>query len=95
MNQVKNVVEPVCKLVQSNKAMLSNVLVVLVVFLMLPVDRLLRTNVKGNLVSNLKNNMGMVTSVVSALLVLCLYFNNDVLNLVLLLYTCVLLKLLN
>ena len=62
MNQVKNVVEPVCKLVQSNKAMLSNVLVVLVVFLMLPVDRLLRTNVKGNLVSNLKNNMGMVTS---------------------------------
>ena len=75
--------------------MLSNVLVVLVVFLMFPVDRLLRTNVKGNLVSNLKNNMGLVTSVVSALLVLCLYFNNDLLNLVLLLYTCVLLKLLN
>ena len=95
MNQVKNLVEPVCKLVQSNKSMLSNVLVVLVVVLMLPVDRLLRSNIKGNLVSNLKNNMGLVTSVLSALLFICLYFNNDVLNLVLLLYSCVLLKLLN
>ena len=95
MNQVKNLVEPVCKLVQSNKSKLSNVLVVLVVVLMLPVDRLLRSNIKGNLVSNLKNNMGLVTSVLSALLFICLYFNNDVLNLVLLLYSCVLLKLLN
>ena len=46
MNQVKNLVDPVCKLVQSNKSMLSNVLVVLVVVLMLPVDRLLRSILK-------------------------------------------------
>ena len=95
MNQVKNFVDPVCKIVQSNKTMLTNVLVVLVVFLMTPVDKILRSNVKGNLVNNIKNNLGMVSSIVSALLFLCLYFNNDILNLVLLLYTCVLLKLLN
>ena len=95
MNQVKNFVDPVCKLVQSNKAMVSKVLIVVVVFLMLPVDKLLRVNVKANLVSNLKNNMGLVTSLLSAVLVLCFYFNGDLLNLVLLLYVCVLLKLLN
>ena len=95
MNRVKSLVAPVCNVVQSNKQMLSTVLVLFVVTMMLPLDQLLRTNMKANLVSNLKGQMGMLTSVGSALLFLCLYFNNDTLNLVLLLYACVLLKLLN
>ena len=95
MDQVKKVLSPVCGVVGKNKQMLSLGLVLFVVVMMLPLDQLLRTNMKANLVSNLKGNMGMLTSVASALLFLCLYFNNDVLNLVLLLYACVLLKLLN
>ena len=95
MNRVKSLVSPVCNVVQSNKQMLSMVLVLFVVVMMLPLDQLLRTNMKANLVNNLKGQMGMLTSVASALLFLCLYFNNDTLNLVLLLYACVLLKLLN
>tara|TARA_Y100000389_G_scaffold56385_1_gene52324 strand:+ start:6330 stop:6617 length:288 start_codon:yes stop_codon:yes gene_type:complete len=95
MNQVKNLVAPVCNVIQSNKQMLSLGLVLFVVTLMLPLDQLLRSNMKANLVNNLKGQLGMLTSVGSALLFLCLYFNNDTLNLVLLLYACVLLKLLN
>jgi len=95
MNRVKSFVAPVCNIVQNNKQMLSMVLVLFVVIMMLPLDKLLRTNMKANLITNLKGQMGMLTSVASALLFLCLYFNNDTLNLVLLLYACVLLKLLN
>ena len=88
MDQVKKVLSPVCGLVGKNKQMLSLVLVGVVLVSMLPVDKLLGTNLKANLVSNLKGQMAMVVSVVVALLFLCLYLNNDVMNLVLLLYVC-------
>ena len=89
MNQVKNVVEH-CKLVNPTKYV-KQCFSRLVVFLMLPVDGLLRTNVKGNLVSNPKTICGYKCCSYM-LAVICLYFNNDVLNLVLL-YTCVCRKL--
>ena len=88
MDQVKKVLSPVCGLVGTNKQMLSLVLVGVVLVSMLPVDKLLGTNLKANLVSNFKGQMAMVVSVVVALLFLCLYLNNDVMNLVLLLYVC-------
>ena len=88
MDQVKKVLSPVCGVVGKNKQMLSLVLVSIALVSMLPLDKLLGINLKSNLVSNLKGQMAMVTSVVVALLFFCLYLNNDVMNLVLLLYVC-------
>ena len=88
MDQVKKVLTPVCALVGKNKQMLSLVLVVAVLVSMLPVDKLLGTNLKANVVANFKGQIAMVVSVAVALLFLCLYLNNDVMNLVLLLYVC-------
>jgi len=66
--------------------MLSNVLIALVVISYLPIDELLRTNMKSTFLSNLRINGGLVLKVVVAVLVLCLYLNGDVMNLVLLLW---------
>ena len=93
MNQVKSLVNPLCSMVQSNKRMLSMVLVLLVVVTYLPIDELLRTNLQSKFLSNFKVSMGMVTRIVVSLLILCLYFNNDVMNLVLLLWFCKAMKL--
>ena len=86
MNQVKSMLNPVCSVIQSNKSMLSNVLIALVVISYLPIDELLRTNMKSTFLSNLRINGGLVLKVVVAVLVLCLYLNGDVMNLVLLLW---------
>jgi len=88
MSQVKSVLNPVCGMVQSNKKVLSLVLVAVVVATYLPVDEVLKTNVQSKLLSNLRVNMGTVVRVVLTVLFLCLYLNNDVLNLVLLLWLC-------
>lgn len=93
MNQVKSLVNPLCSMVQSNKKMLSMVLVLLVVVTYLPIDELLRTNLQSKFLGNFKVSMGMVTRIVASLLILCLYFNNDVMNLVLLLWFCKAMKL--
>lgn len=95
MDQVKKLLSPVCGLVSKNKQVLSLVFVSLVVAVMLPFDKLFGTNLKANLVSNIRGQAGMLVSVLVALLFLCLYLNNDVLNLVLLLYVCCLLKICN
>ena len=95
MDQVKKLLSPVCGVVSKNKQMLSLVFVSLVVVVMLPIDRLLGTNLKANLVSVIRGQVGMLLSILVALLFLCLYLNNDVLNLVLLVYVCYLLKLCN
>ena len=88
MSQVKSVMNPVCSMVQSNKKLLSMVLVVVVVATYLPVDEVLKTNVQSRLLSNLRVNMGTVVRVVMTVLFLCLFLNNDVMNLVLLLWLC-------
>ena len=88
MSQVKSVMNPVCAMIQSNKKVLSLVLVAVVVATYLPVDEVLKTNVQSKLLSNLRVNMGTVVRVVLTVLFLCLYLNNDVLNLVLLLWLC-------
>jgi len=88
MSQVKGVMNPVCSVVQSNKKVLSLVLVAVVVATYLPVDEVLKTNVQSRLLSNLRVNMGTVVRVVMTVLFLCLYLNNDVMNLVLLLWLC-------
>ena len=95
MDQVKKLLSPVCGLVSKNKQVLSLVFVSLVVVVMLPFDKLFGTNLKANLISNIRGQAGMLVSVLVALLFLCLYLNNDVLNLVLLLYVCCLLKICN
>ena len=64
MNQVKSLVNPLCSIVQSNKRMLSMVLVLLVVVTYLPIDELLKTNLQGKFLSNFKISMGMVTRIV-------------------------------
>ena len=71
-------------MVQSNKKVLSLVLVAVVVATYLPVDEVLKTNVQSKLFSNLRVNMGTVVRVVMTVLFLCLFLNNDVMNLVLL-----------
>ena len=88
MSQVKSVMNPVCSMIQSNKKVLSLVLVTVVVATYLPVDEVLKTNVQSRLLSNLRVNMGTVVRVVMTVLFLCLYLNNDVMNLVLLLWLC-------
>ena len=88
MSQVKSVMNPVCAMVQQNKKLLSVVLVVVVVATYLPVDEVLKTNVQSRLLSNLRVNMGTVVRVVMTVLFLCLFLNNDVMNLVLLLWLC-------
>ena len=88
MDQVKKVLTPVCGVVGKNKKMLSLVLVVVILVSMLPIDRVLGTNLKANLVSIFKGQFAIIVSVAVALLFLCLYLNNDVMNLVLLLYVC-------
>ena len=80
---VKKLMNPVCSMLQSNKSVIGLVLVLFVVFLMLPLDRFFGTNLKNNVVSNLKGMLGVALNVIFAALVLCFYFNNDVLNLVL------------
>ena len=92
MSQVKSVMNPVCAMVQQNKKLLSVVLVVVVVATYLPVDEVLKTNVQSRLLSNLRVNMGTVVRVVMTVLFLCLFLNNDVMNLVLLLWLCKALK---
>ena len=87
MSQVKSVMNPVCSMVQSNKKVLSLVLVAVVVATYLPVDEVLKTNVQSRLLSNLRVNMGTVVRVVMTVLFLC-DLNNDVMNLVLLLWLC-------
>ena len=86
MNQVKSMLNPVCSVIQSNKSWLSLALVLVVVFAYFPFDELLSTKFQANLLNNLKVNGGVVLRVVMAVLVLCLYFNGDVMNLVLLLW---------
>ena len=93
MSQVKGVMNPVCSMVQSNKKVLSLVLVAVVVATYLPVDEILKTNVQSRLLSNLRINMGTVVRVVMTVLFLCLFLNNDVMNLVLLLWLCKAMKL--
>ena len=93
MSQVKGVMSPVCSMVQTNKKLLSMVLVLVVVATYLPVDEVLKTNVQSKVLSTLKIKMGTVVRVVLTLLFLCLFLNNDVMNLVLLLWLCKAMKL--
>jgi len=86
MNQVRSMLNPVCSVIQSNKSMFSSVLIVIVVISHFPFDELLRTNMKATLLSNLRINGGLILKVIVAVLVLCLYLNGDVMNLVLLLW---------
>ena len=87
MNKVitplKNLMKPLCDMLQSNKTMIGLVLVLFVVVMMLPIDLVLKTNMKGNLVTNLKGILGVFLHLILVILVLCFYFNNDVVNLVL------------
>tara|TARA_B100000900_G_scaffold388150_1_gene379949 strand:+ start:591 stop:884 length:294 start_codon:yes stop_codon:yes gene_type:complete len=93
VSPVKKVMKPVCSMLQSNKAVVGLVLVLFVVMMMLPLDRVLGTNVKSNVVGNLKRMLGVVLNVIFAVLVLCFYFNNDVMSLVLTFATYFMLKL--
>ena len=86
MNQVKSMLNPVCSVIQSNKSMLSMLLVITIVFLELPIDRLLKTQIQTSLVNNVKNTLGLVLKIVVPTLLVCLYFNGDVMNIALLSY---------
>ena len=86
MNQVKSMLNPVCSVIQSNHSTLSMSLVILIVFLELPIDRLLKTQIQTSLVNNLKNTLGIALKFIVPTLLLCLYFNNDVMNIALLSY---------
>ena len=83
---VKSLLNPVCSVLQSNKSMISMVFALIVTFSYLPIDDLLKTNVQSTLLNNLRINGGLVMKIVMSVLVLCFYFNGDVMNLVLLLW---------
>ena len=80
---LKKLMNPVCSMLQSNKSVICLVLVLFVVLMMLPVDRFTGMNIKSNVVGNLKGMLGVALNVIFAVLVLCFYFNNDVMSLVL------------
>ena len=80
---LKKLMNPVCSMLQSNKPVICLVLVLFVVLMMLPVDRFTGMNIKSNVVGNLKGMLGVALNVIFAVLVLCFYFNNDVMSLVL------------
>ena len=80
---VKKLLSPVCSMLQSNKAVIGLVLAWFVVLTMLPVDKFTGMNVMSNVVGNLKGMLGAALNVIFAVLVLCFYFNNDVMSLVL------------
>ena len=80
---VKKLMSPVCSMLQSNKAVIGLVLALFVVLTMLPVDKFTGMNIMSNVVGNLKGMLGAALNVIFAVLVLCFYFNNDVMNLVL------------
>ena len=86
MNQVKSMLNPVCSVIQSNHSTLSTSLVILIVFLELPIDRLLKSQIQVSLVNNLKNTLGIALKFIVPTLLLCLYFNGDVMNIALLSY---------
>ena len=86
MNQVKSMLNPVCSVIQSNHSVLSMSLVILIVFLELPIDRLLKSQIQVSLVNNLKNTLGIALKFIVPTLLLCLYFNGDVMNIALLSY---------
>jgi len=86
MNQVKSMLNPVCSVIQSNHSVLSTSLVILIVFLELPIDRLLKSQIQVSLVNNLKNTLGIALKFIVPTLLLCLYFNGDVMNIALLSY---------
>jgi len=80
---VKKLMSPVCSMLQSNKAVIGLVLALFVVLTMLPVDKFTGMNIMSNVVGNLKGMLGAALNVIFAVLVLCFYFNNDVMSLVL------------
>ena len=80
---VKKLMNPVCSMLQSNKAVIGLVLALFVVLTMLPVDKFTGMNIMSNVVGNLKGMLGAALNVIFAVLVLCFYFNNDVMSLVL------------
>ncbi len=82
MGPLKKFMGPVCDVFQSNKSMISFILVLLIVFMILPFDRFFGTNVKNNLIRNL-SMLGSLVNFIFAALVLCFYFSNDPMNLVL------------
>ena len=86
MNQVKSMLNPICSVIQGNKSTISMVFALVVTFSYLPIDELFKTNVQSSLLNNLRINGGLFMKVVMAVLVFCFYINNDVMNLVLLLW---------
>jgi len=87
MNQViapfKKLLNPLCSMLQTNKSVIALVLVLFVVFMMLPIDLVMKSNMKANVISNLKGLLGIFLHLILVVLVLCFFFNNDVVNLVL------------
>ena len=79
--------KPVCDVVKSYSGLLTTVLFCVIVFSMLPLHLVWKSNVQKNVIDKVNS---FLTSSFGQLLVLllfiCLYVNNDVKNMVLLLY---------
>ena len=92
MNSLNSVVNSSVSVVRSNSKVLRNVLLVLIIFLMLPIDSMLKVNVQGQVASPLRQLLSSdVTKVFLAfVLYLMVVINEPVL---LILYLCLLKKL--
>ena len=79
--------KPVCNVVKSYSGLLTTVLFCVIVFSMLPLHLVWKSNVQKNVMNRVNS---FLTSSLGQLLVLllfvCLYMNDDVKNMVLLLY---------
>jgi len=79
--------KPVCSIVKSNQGILTTLLFSVIVFSMLPLNLVYKSNIQKDVMDQVN---GFLTSSVGQLFVfllfICLYMNGDVENMVLLLY---------
>jgi len=92
MNSLNSVVNSSVSVVRSNSKVLRNVLLVLIIFLMLPIDSMLKVNVQGQVASPLRQLLSSDVAKVflAFVLYLMVVINEPVL---LILYLCLLKKL--
>jgi len=79
--------KPVCAVVKSNSGLLTTLLFSVIVFSMLPLNLVYKSNIQKTVMDQV--NSGLTSSVGQLavfLLFVCLYMNGDVENMVLLLY---------
>ena len=88
VNKVLASLKPVCNIVKSNSNVLSIVMFCILAIAFFPIELLVRSNFKNNMMGKLKNILLLnpISRIFIFLLFICLYMNGDLKNMILLLY---------